>query len=177
MLPPLVTNNLQAVVKRLNDLAALINSISGDSKTIRVSKPVGSCITISAIKGGSATPASASYEYIGPWAVVQKDATTATIKAYAAGSYPSKSLVIAGLTTKEQTTDADVTISTSGVVYADITQSGGTYSIAYANTAALPAQSSTHYYVELAAVTFASGAISALNQTQYGQIHIAGRVV
>lgn len=120
---------------------------------------------------------SGSSDYYGPWAVVQKNTTTVTVKAYAAGSYLSKSLVIAGLTTEEQATDADVTVTTSGVIYADITQSGGTYSIAYANASALPAQSSTHYYVELAAVTFASSAITGLSQTQYGQIHVAGRVV
>lgn len=168
MLPPLIKTKAQQPPRQI---------IRGDGQTIKVQTTPGA-VTISAIRQAGKGNTSGGSGYAGPWAVTQKDATTTTVKAYdATNGFFSKSLLIAGLTTKEQTTDADVTISTSGVVYADITQSNGTYSIAYANAAALPAQTATHYYVELAAVVFTNSAIANLNQTQYGQIHIAGRFV
>lgn len=118
-----------------------------------------------------------SSDYFGPWAVIEKNATTVTIKAQdATNGYLGKSLMVAGLTTKEQTTDVDVTITTTGAVYVQIMQSGGTYSFTFAN-AALPAQTAGNLYVALTYVTFASSAITGLQQAQYGQIHVAGRVV
>lgn len=121
---------------------------------------------------------SVASDYNGPWAIIQKDATTVTVKAQdLANGYLCKSLVIAGLTTQEHATDADVTISASGVIYADITQSAGVYSIAFGNAASLPSQTSTHYFVPLAWVLFENGTIAQLVQDRHQSIEVTGRIV
>jgi len=111
-------------------------------------------------------------DYTGPWACVQKDSTTVTIKAHdIEGGYICKSLVIAGLTTTEHASDEDLTILVSGVVYAHVTESAGVYSVVFGNAATLPAQTSGHFYAPLAYVTFADGTITGLAQAQHGQIY------
>jgi len=120
----------------------------------------------------------AGSEYMGPWAVVEKDTATVTVKAYdLTNGYVCRSLLIAGLTTQTHSADADVTITTSGAVYAKITFAGGVYVFEFVNAAALPEQAAGILYVALAYVTFADSAITTLQQAQYGQIHVAGRIV
>lgn len=126
--------------------------------------------------------------YSGPWAVIDSSTTDdsdppvpipqVTIKAQdITGGYPCVSRVIAGMATVIHGTDSDVAITVDGEVYADITVTGETYSIAFANASDLPAQSDEHCYVSLARVEFKDGAITNITQVKTSDIEIAGRVV
>jgi len=126
------------------------------------------------VKGGGTSSAQSSYT--GPWAVVRKDDTTATVKAQGDG-YPCVSRVVAGLITTVHSTDADVTITVDGEVYLHVTVSGTTYTLAFANAATLPAQTAGNYYVSLARVEFADSKIGTITQIKTSDIEIVGRVV
>lgn len=115
--------------------------------------------------------------YEGPFKVINKDASTVTIKAYDGSQYYAHNYIIAGLSRIESTSDVDVTITATGSVYAKIVYSAGSYVVTYHNAASLPAQADGEYYVELAAVDFTDSKASVKQQIQYGNINISGRVV
>lgn len=175
MLPPLVTNSTQAIVRRLNDLTAILGNITGDGKTTRVSK-AGRSIMISSISRppGAATP---SEDVNLPFTVIQKNDTTLTLLGYHEdeGRYWANK-IIAGLVTTT-VAEQDITVTADGQLYADITQSAGVYSIAFV-TGTMPAQVAGHYYVELGIVGFADAKITRWQPTYPGgHIEVKGRIV
>lgn len=82
-----------------------------------------------------------------------------------------------GLERIETTGDTLVTVSGNGVVYAHIDYNDPNYEIEYLYAATLPDQTKGNVYIELATVRYADSKITNVFQTQYGHIHVSGRVV
>lgn len=110
-----------------------------------------------------------SGDYEGPFNVIQKDDTSVTV------GTDSTNLIILGLVSYSFT-EADLTVSASGYACLKITYSIG-YTYALEFSASLPTQTATNFYIPLAYVTVADGAISAIEQLQFGAIVQSGRVL
>ena len=114
--------------------------------------------------------------YNGSFLVEQKNDTTVTIKAYDGADQLGRNRITAGLESLISAADVDVTITTSGPVYAQVTYSGGLV-VAYLNAASLPAQSNGNVYITIAEVLFVDSAITKITQIQRNEIHVAGRFI
>lgn len=114
--------------------------------------------------------------YRGPFAVVMSDSSTVKIYSYNADEDRSfVSLIIAGLTVIEFD-ESEVTVSGSGHIWIEITQESGTYSYE-CKAGTLPDETDSLLVVPLADVAFEDGKITKIVQMQYGNIHVAGRIV
>lgn len=113
--------------------------------------------------------------YSGPFAVIKKNDTTITIKAYDGVDYLGRNRIVAGLESAIVSADTDVTITTSGPVYVKITYSSGIVYNFY-NAASLPGQVNGEVYKTIAEVLFVGGKITQRTQVQRDEIHVAGRV-
>ena len=115
--------------------------------------------------------------YQGPFKVVKKNDTNVTIMGYDVSKEQFiHNYIIAGLSRFEDTGDTDKGVSGNGVIYAKITHSGS-YAVEYLFATSLPAQTNGNVYVSLADIRFSSGKITKVTQIQFGEIHIAGRLV
>ena len=129
------------------------------------------------VAGGSGAVASG---YDGPFAVVNSSTeSTQQITVYSQNAEegrPAAATVTLGTTVKTFA-ETTLSVSASGYVYLKITYSGSAYIVETASAASMPAQAATEYYVPLAYVTVTDGAISDIQQLQFGQVEGAGRIL
>ena len=162
-------NALKREVQRLG-------KIKGDGSNIAVSDDGGG-ITVRLMQKANISPSeSIAYAYAGPFAVTKKDDTTVTLL----GNHSDEgrgwtNYVTAGLSAVTVAEQDKGSITSSGYLYLDVSYSSG-YSVAVA-FGSLPSQSSTHYYHPIAYITCVDSKISSIDQLQYGNVYIAGRVV
>jgi hypothetical protein len=158
---------LRAWLNSLRDAVQAMTLVSAPG--YRVNRQSGGQ-SISIDKASSKGGGGGAAEYAGPYTVVKKDDITVTVILIADDeNYFQDSKIISGLTETDAGTDVDVTITVSGVVYADVIYSSG-WVIAFANAAAKPAQVTDHIYIELAQVVFTDSKIVTIRQIQEGQI-------
>ncbi|OGV36974.1 MAG: hypothetical protein A2020_16365 [Lentisphaerae bacterium GWF2_45_14] len=85
--------------------------------------------------------------------------------------------IIAG-TTKVSVPETDIAISSSCVVYIELSYSDSSYSTEIKTASLMPGLSSTVYRTRLADITFQDSRIKSVTQMwQYGDIYVAGRFV
>jgi hypothetical protein len=156
----------QSTLRRLTDYLRGLVLVSPDgSVSISRQASVGTSLTVNA-EGGAGGGAAGGSTYAGLFACTKKNDTQVTI---AAGKY------IKGTTTVSVAL-SDITISATGTVYVyiNITAAGNSYS---SNTS-YPAQATDTLRVLIATLTVAVGpVIGAIQQQQFGEIHVAGRIV
>jgi len=163
---------------KLNILVEFVKSLvpHGDQSTIKVNHTDNGCFFSSLTRGGGGSRGSDS-SYVGPFAVVASDNTTVKIYSYNGDEDRSfTALIIAGLQMIEFE-ESEITVSGAGYVWIEITQSENVYSYECKFGSRLPAQTDSLLVIPLADVAFEDGAITEIIQMQYGNIHIAGRIV
>ncbi|OGV39632.1 MAG: hypothetical protein A2020_02900 [Lentisphaerae bacterium GWF2_45_14] len=85
--------------------------------------------------------------------------------------------IIAG-TTKVSVPETDIAISSSCVVYIELSYSDSSYSAEIKTASSMPGLSSTVYRTRLADITFQDSRIKSVTQMwQYGDIYVTGRFI
>lgn len=153
---------------KLNALVEFVKSLipHGDSRTIMVRHTdSGSYFSTHARSGGGG--GGAVEEYSGAFAVSKKDDTTVSILA---GN------MIHGID-KISVAAADLAVSSSGVVYVELTYPSGTATTEFKTAAEMPALESGKYQEELASVTVEDSKISSVTQKwKNNDIKVIGRL-
>ena len=141
--------------------------VHGDGKTTRVSGSPESGYTVSCIIQPPNIGNLGSASYAGPFSVTKKDDTTVTI---------AEGYLDLGMAAEIVFPSTDLPVSETGWVYLAVTKSGS-YSVAAAFAASIPAKSKTAVYIRLAKVEFSGGKISAAPvQHRYGSIDLPARL-
>jgi len=119
---------------------------------------------------------SGSSAYAGPFAVVAATATSVTVYGNNSTEGRNYTATITLGTTIKTFPEATLSVTSSGYVYLKITYESSAYVGLLTTAANVPAQTATEYYIPLAYVTVTNGAISGVDQFQYGQVQGAGRI-
>lgn len=160
--------------RQLYDCIRYGMDLGGDGKTILVQGR-----TISLLKRSGGGVVAGSSDSFTLFEVVKADGldTYVQINGYnpTAGRY-TNNYVVFGLSRVELADGVQVSVTSTGVIYLEITYPvGGSLTVSAKFAAALPQQDNTHIYWYLATVLWADGKISSIQQPPTGIINIPCR--
>lgn len=172
-----IGQDVRTIAGTINSIGDAVNrlySMKGDSR-LRVNWPGGVPCLSTRVRGGG-SPGN-SYEYPGPFKVVQKDDTTVTVEGYNVTEDRNwRNYIDVGLDTPLELDEQDLAIAATGWVYLVLTQTANVYDTpTIATDATLPPQDNTHTYIRLAYVVVEDAVIYEIVQWQYGGMVLPGR--